>query len=221
MPGWLTRFLRSSIGKKISMALTGLLLVGFLVSHLLGNLTLFADDTGQRFADYAAGLRSFGPLLWVAELVLLALFLAHIGFAVQVTLDNRRARPQRYAVNASRGSKTLASSTMWLSGAVVLLFVIVHLVNFRFDGAFPESPAPLVKRTLSSPLVASVYLVGIAALTLHLSHAIQSALQTLGLNHPRWNPLRRRLSVALALVLGLGFAAFPIYALIAWGGNPS
>jgi succinate dehydrogenase / fumarate reductase, cytochrome b subunit len=199
------------------MAVTGLLLTGFLVTHLAGNLTLFADSDGARFTAYAEGLAALGPLVWAAEAGLLALFLLHIGFAAQTVIDNRRARPRRYAVEASRGRKTFASSTMWITGAIVLLFLIVHIWHFRLDSAFRGSPAGVVKSTLASPVAAGIYLVGIAALTLHLSHAIQSALQTFGLNHPRWDSVRRRASLTLALVLGVGFAAFPIYALIAWG----
>ncbi len=216
---WLGRFLASSIGKKFTMAVTGLLLVGFLVAHLGGNLLLFADADGERFDAYAHGLHALGPLLWAAEAGLLALFGLHVFYAVQTLRDNRRARPQRYAVPSSHGKKTLASASMPLTGAIVLGFLIVHIWHFRLDARFSDGPAALVKETLSSPLVAAIYLIGLVALTLHLSHAIQSALRTLGADHPRWSPLLSKLGLGLALLLGLGFAAFPIVALIAWGGG--
>ncbi len=219
--GWLAQFFRSSIGKKYLMAITGLLLVGFLVVHLAGNFLLYVGD-GAKFTAYARGLHDLGPLLWLAELGLVALFGLHIGFAVRTILDNRKARPQRYAVANSRGAKTFASATMPLTGAVVLFFVLVHLWHFRLDDAFKgDDPAGLVRDTLASPLVALIYLVGVGALTVHLSHAIQSALQTLGLDHPNFTPIRAKLGIGLAVALGLGFASFPVYALIAWGGGNS
>lgn len=217
---WILRFFGSSIGKKYVMAVTGLLLVGFLVAHLAGNLLLYVDDSGGKFKAYAKGLHDLGPLLWAAELGLIGLFGLHIFYALQTLRDNRAARKSRYAVSASRGAKTLASATMPITGAIVLLFVIVHLLHFRLDDAFKgDDPAGLVKSTLASPLAAAIYLVGVGALTLHLSHAIQSALQTLGASHPNFNPLREKLGLGLAVLLGLGFASFPVYALIAWGGG--
>jgi succinate dehydrogenase / fumarate reductase cytochrome b subunit len=213
---WLQSFLRSSIGKKASMAVSGLLLVGFLIAHLAGNLTLFADGNGQAFDAYAAQLRSLGPLLLAAELGLLALFLTHIAFAAWTTWQNRRARSSRYALPASHGGRTFASGTMPLTGLVVLFFLVVHLVHFRFDAAFAEGPAALVRATLSQPLPAAIYLLGALALTIHLVHAIPSALQTLGWHHPRWTPVLARTGLVLAVVLGLGFASFPVYALLRW-----
>ena len=226
MVSWLGRLFASSIGKKVAMALTGLLLVGFLVAHLAGNLLLFKDDGGAAFEAYAQKLHDLGPVLIVLELGLVALFAVHIGFAVRTILDNRRARGgsgSKYAVSASHGAKTLASATMPISGAIVLGFLIVHLVNFRFDEAFKErftgdlhgeGSAAIVMDLLAEPLLALVYLVGVAALALHLTHGIKSAFQTLGANHPHLDAWLRPAAVALAVVLGLGFASLPILALL-------
>jgi succinate dehydrogenase / fumarate reductase cytochrome b subunit len=234
MSRWFQTLLTSSIGTKVSMALTGLLLVGFLIAHLAGNLLLLRDDGGAAFDAYAQKLHDLGPLLLVAEVGLVALFGAHIALGVRTALENRRARTSRYAVDASHGGKSFASATMPISGAVVFVFLVIHLINFRFDDRFKQglaerlSPADagsgglvgaagFVADSLAAPLLAVVYMVGVAALTLHLSHAIQSALQTLGANHPRWTPLLRRGGLALSLVLGLGFLSIPLVALMRWG----
>lgn len=218
MVAWVEPFLQSSIGKKVSMAVTGLALVGFLVAHLAGNLLLFKPDDGAAFDAYAQQLHDLGPLLYVAEVGLLGLFGLHIAFAVWTTIGNRKARESRYAIAPDHGERSLASSSMPITGVIVLLFLIVHMFHFRLDGRFKDGPFELVASTLSSPLAALIYIAGVLALTLHLSHAIGSAFQTLGMNHPRWTPLLRRAGVTVALVLGLGFLSIPIYALVAWGG---
>lgn len=231
---WLQTILNSSIGKKISMALTGLLLVGFLIAHLAGNLLLYKGDGGAAFDAYAQQLHDLGPLLLVAEFGLVALFGAHIAMGVRTYLENRKARPSRYAVGAAHGGKTLASATMPLTGLVIFVFLVVHLVNFRFDERFKEGledraardgaatadlsgAAGFVAESLAAPALALFYVVGVAALSLHLSHAIQSALQTLGGNHPRWTPVLRHAALGLTVILGLGFVSIPFVALLAWG----
>jgi succinate dehydrogenase / fumarate reductase cytochrome b subunit len=222
MFSWIGRYLNSSIGKKTNMAISGLLLVGFLVVHLTGNLLLTAGDEGAKFDGYAQKLHDLGPLLYVAELGLLALFGVHIAFGLRATWENRKARPGKYAVQASHGQKTFASSSMAITGLVVLVFTVLHLLDFRFDsdfkGLFGENrgvgAADYVLAELAEPLHAAIYLVGVLGLTIHLSHAIQSAFQTLGLRHPKlFGPLRVA-ALGLTIVLGLGFAALPIYALL-------
>ena len=214
---WLDRILHSSIGRKALLASTGILLVGFLVVHLAGNLTLFADSTGEAFTSYEHALGS-NPLLPVAEIGLLVLFAVHIGLAVRVTLANREARRQGYAVRASVGRKTFASGTMIVTGVLVLAFLVVHLMDFRVPKLFgSESVADMagaVKARLATPVGGVVYLVGVGALGLHLSHGFKSAFQTLGANHPRYTPWIERLGILLAVVLFLGFALFPVYFLV-------
>jgi succinate dehydrogenase / fumarate reductase cytochrome b subunit len=190
--------------------------------HLTGNLLLTAGDEGAKFDGYAQKLHDLGPLLYVAELGLLALFGVHIAFGLRATWENRKARPGKYAVQASHGQKTFASSSMAITGLVVLVFTVLHLLDFRFDsdfkGLFGENrgvgAADYVLAELAEPLHAAIYLVGVLGLTIHLSHAIQSAFQTLGLRHPKlFGPLRVA-ALGLTIVLGLGFAALPIYALL-------
>lgn len=219
---WLATFLASSIGKKAATALTGLLLVGFAVAHLAGNLLLLKGDQGRAFELYAQKLHDLGPLLLVAELGLLALFGGHIALALRATLQNRAARRSRYAMSPGHGGRTLASSTMPLTGSFLLLFLVVHLLNFRFDGEFKArfadgqggaGAAEQVLDSMGQPLLAVLYLLAFLALGLHLSHGIQSALQTFGANHPRYTPLIKRFGLGLAALLALGFSAIGIYAL--------
>ena len=235
MLSWIGRFFDSSIGKKVTMALTGLLLVGFLAMHLAGNLLLLEGPEGEAFGAYAQKLHNLGPLLYVAEAGLIGLFGLHIGFAVRTILENRRARASsggsvggsKYAVSSGHGGKTFASASMPITGAIVLFFLIVHILNFRLDGAFKglfvhgpggesqyAKAAGVVLEEMASPLIAIIYLVGVGALTVHLSHGIQSAFQTLGANHPKFTPMLRPAGVAIAVLIGLGFASLPLFALL-------
>lgn len=213
--------LASSVGKKIVMALTGLMLVGFLVEHLHGNLKLLEDPSGKAFNDYVAFLQGFGPLLTAAELGLGALFLAHVYLAFRLTLENLQARRQGYAVRARRGGSTAGSLTMFVSGALILGYLVKHLLDFRFDPRFFEDPAALVKATLHQPGHALVYVLVAPVLALHLSHGFRSAFQSLGLNHPSWNPLLVGLGRLLAFVFAAGYAAFPLYFLFFWKDGSS
>jgi succinate dehydrogenase / fumarate reductase cytochrome b subunit len=214
MTGWWRRILGSSIGRKFVMAASGIALLGFLFVHLAGNLLIYSGEGGKAFDDYARHLEE-NPLLVPAEIALFVLFAVHIFMALRVTGENRAARRQGYAVRSSMGERTIASSSMIVTGIVVLIFLIVHLADFRIGklSAANESVglAAMVKRRLREPLGAAVYLIGVAALGVHLRHAFRSGLQTLGVNHPRLNPLLVRLGWAIAIILGLGFASFPIF----------
>ena len=217
---WLRRTFDSSLGKKYLVAATGIALVGFLVVHLTGNLLIFSGK-GESFDAYAKSLDS-NPLLPIAEVFLGVLFVGHITFALRANAANREARSQGYAVRASLGKKNLSSVSMVITGLVVLVFLVIHLYDFRWtkmsqpDGT---SLAGLVRERLSQPLGAGVYLLGVLALAIHLRHAFRSAFQTLGVNHPRLNPMLEKLTWAVAVLFGLGFASFPIYFLLSRGSG--
>ncbi|MDP6938723.1 MAG: succinate dehydrogenase cytochrome b subunit [Planctomycetota bacterium] len=218
MPSWIGRFLSSSVGKKTVLAVTGLSLVGFLVVHLLGNFSLYTGGV-EGFNEYATALEELGGLLMVAEVGLFALFVIHMGLALRIARENRLARQEAYRVNATMGSSTAASRSMAITGLIVLLFLIVHIIDFRVPtllGDMDNLGEAVVQR-LASPVGATIYLLGILALGLHLRHAIQSALQTLGIQHPNWSPLLRAGALALAAALALGFASFPVYCLLSEG----
>ncbi len=216
MLSWLIRTVQSSIGKKALMSLTGLALIGFLFVHLAGNLTYFADSSGETFDHYAETIES-NPLLPLAEGGLIVLFLVHIGMAFRVTLQNKAARKHRYAVAASHGGRTAGSRTMVLTGILILAFLILHLIHFRLQKDSIDSFAAAIKMELSKPLGAGAYVIGILALGIHLSHAFKSAMQTLGLNHPKYTPILEKVGLLIAVVLTLGFLSFPI--LVFMGGK--
>jgi succinate dehydrogenase / fumarate reductase, cytochrome b subunit len=218
---WLGKTLSSSIGKKYVMALTGLALVGFLVAHLSGNLLIYRGEGGEAFDAYESMLSS-NPLLPIAEIGLLALFVIHIVLAFRLSMQNRESRRDRYAVRASRGEKTLASASMLATGIVILFFLVIHVWDFRIGKMSANegySMAAMVKARLQTPVGAGIYGLSMIALGLHVSHAFGSAFHTLGLKHPRFNPVIGRLSVALAVLLALGFASFPIYFFLTRGAR--
>lgn len=205
----LGKLLTTSIGKKMIMALTGLALVGFLIVHLLGNLTLFVSD--EAFADYAAVYEHNAGLVYLAEVGLIVVFLVHVGLALRTSQENREAKHSRYAIRASMGKKTTGSSSMLITGAIIGVFIIIHLLDFRLDSEkSADRLATMVRERLTEPVGITIYLVGVIAVGIHVSHAFKSAFQTLGLNHPKYNPLIHWTGLALSLVLGLGFAAFPV-----------
>jgi len=218
---WLRRTFTGSLGRKYLMAATGIALVGFLIAHLAGNLLLYSGDSNEAFDAYAAALER-SPLLPVLEIGLAGLFAAHIALALRVNLENREARKHGYAVRASLGRRTLASGSMVVTGLIVLVFLLVHLYDFRIGKLMHEpgtSLGALVRQKLATPLGAGVYLLGVGALSLHLKHGFRSAFQSLGISHPHLDPLLERSSRLAAIVLGLGFASFPLYFLFKGGGS--
>lgn len=212
---WLTRFLGSSIGKKFRMALTGLLLCGFLAVHLGGNLFLYKGR--EAFNHYAEALAQ-NPLLALAEFGLAFLFLAHIAAAVRVRIEDRRARPARYECYRSSGGRTWGSATMIFSGILLLAFLLVHLKSFRFAEDNGDVYG-LVIRAFRDPLYSSFYVAAMGALALHLSHGFQGGFQTLGISHPKYTPWIERFGLAFAVLVSLGFASMPAWVAFAGGGR--
>ena len=209
---WLGNALNSSIGRKIVMGLTGLLLVGFLFAHLSGNLKLMPGfGSEEKFDGYVEFLKSFEGFLLLAELGLVALFVCHIYLALRLTMENVAARKERYVVRNDRGAKTFGSASMFATGSLILLFLIKHMLDFRFNADFHEDPSGVVVEMMSSPLHGGIYIAAALVVAVHLSHGIQSAFQSLGFNHPRWTPLVKCAGLGIAALLGLGFAAIPAY----------
>lgn len=193
------------------MALTGLLLIGFLIAHLAGNLTLYADDTGDAFRAYEHALES-NPLLPLAEIGLLVLFVTHIVLGIRVSMENREARPERYGMRASMGKRTPGSATMLITGLIIAFFLAIHIKDFRIAKALTENldMAQAVKDRMATTFGCAIYLIGVVAVGVHVSHAFKSAFQTLGLSHPRYTPLIEKISLILGAILFVGFASFPI-----------
>jgi succinate dehydrogenase / fumarate reductase cytochrome b subunit len=217
---WLLRLLSSSIGRKFVMAVTGLGLSLFLVVHLAGNLFLFAG--AEKFNNYAHALHE-QEWLPLAEAGLFLLFLAHIYLAVSLTLDNRRKRTASYAKKeskiADRSLVFLPANWMFASGAVVLGFLILHIIDMKLalrpDVAYvpetdPSAPFANTTAVLRTPLTFVVYSAGLLFLGFHLSHGVASAFQSLGWNHPKYMPLITVAGVLFAVVIAAGFFSLAI-----------
>ena len=209
-------FLKSSIGRKALMAVTGLLLIGFLITHVSANLLILLNP--EAFNAYSHKLTS-NPLIYIAELGLLALFLAHLGAGIITERRNRSARPISYGVKQNAGHtsrKTLASSTMIFSGVLALLFVPLHIWGFKF-GAYYESTthpgtrdlARLVVEEFQNPLLVGWYVFAMVVIGFHAFHGIGSAFESLGvsLNQRAWLKNGGR---ALALLIFGGFIVIPL-----------
>jgi succinate dehydrogenase / fumarate reductase cytochrome b subunit len=200
---------QSSVGKKAVMAVTGLVLVAYLISHVLANLLVF--DGPDRINRYAALLHGTGGVLWGARLVLLTAAILHILAAVQLTLRSRAARPQPYAGGREPQSSTLAGRTIRWGGALILIFLVYHILHFTTGAAHPDfielNPYHNVRTGFRSPWVAGFYLLAMLAVGLHLYHGLWSSGRSLGVSEPSPRPLRRHLALVLAGFIWLGFSA--------------
>jgi succinate dehydrogenase / fumarate reductase, cytochrome b subunit len=204
-------FFRSTVGRKVVMALTGVVLFGFVISHLAGNLLLYRGP--EAINAYALGLRHLGGLLWAARGVLLFSVLAHIWAAVSLTKSNLKARPVAYAKRKDLAA-TYASRTMAWSGPILALFIIYHLMHFTFGNVHPGfiegDVYHNVVRGFRVPWVSAFYILAMLALGLHLSHGFYSMFQSVGANHPQINAKRRGLARLLAAAIVVGNVSFPI-----------
>lgn len=206
---WLVATLRSSIGKKLMMALTGLSFIGFLAVHLAGNLTIYGGS--HAFNAYAEKLHSVGGLLVVFEFGLLALALVHVITGLTLFLQNFKARPVRYHTDAPAGGRTLSSKTMPYTGILILAFVIFHLLNFSFIDKAGRSIFTIVATAFQSPFYVILYVIAMILVALHVRHGFWSAFQTLGANHPKYMPAITALSLLLGIAFGIGFGLLPLY----------
>lgn len=202
---------RSSVGKKSIMAVSGLLLSFFLLTHMLGNSVSFLGR--DAFNTYAERLHSLGVLVYIFEIGLLTLFLIHIITGIILYLENLQARPSRYSINTSEGGRSWGSRTMPYTGAIILVFIIVHLMNFHFtDKSVPV--ADLVRKLLSSPSLAFFYIFSLVALALHLSHGFWSLFQSIGFNHEKYNPLLLKGALVFSILMGAVFILIPVLTLV-------
>jgi len=198
---------QTTIGKKVVMALSGVVIVGFTIGHFLGNLNLYR---GQEAMDaYAEFLQSLTPVLWGTRLLLLFAFGVHIWSAFSLWLRNTKARGSRYKKRHDLATD-YAARTMYWSGPILLLFVVYHLLHFTI---LPDHPGEVYRNVVEgfqNPLIAGVYIAGNVALGSHIFHGIYSAFQTLGANHPRFNAYRRDLAIAISAAITIGNLSFPI-----------
>jgi len=219
----LTAIFGTSIGKKVLMALTGIILVGFVFGHLVGNLQIFGPP--EKINHYAHLLESLGNGLWVVRGVLLVSVLLHIWSATVLTVENMRARPDNYEARKTIQA-SYASRTMRWSGVIVFAFILYHLAHFTVRVIHPEFNAwtvqlddgtvvrdvyRMIVAGFSNPLVSGFYILSIALLSLHLSHGISSLFQSLGLRTEGWGGFLDKLAVLLSWGYFLGNAAIPLY----------
>lgn len=204
----------SSVGKKLLMAFTGVLLSLFLIAHAIGNSTTFLGL--DAFNSYAEHLHSLGCLITLFEIALLIIFLIHVNFAIILYFQNLQARSTRYQVQKSSGGRTPGSRTMPYTGLVILAFIVIHLSDFHFIEKTTTIGA-LVKQTLSQPVACLVYTIAMTALILHISHGFWSLFQTFGINHPKYDKTIRTGGLGLTIILGTIFVLIPILSLV-WAG---
>ncbi|MGH3665760.1 MAG: succinate dehydrogenase cytochrome b subunit [Egibacteraceae bacterium] len=216
---WLLELYRSAIGKKYVMAVSGVILMGYVFAHMVGNLKVYLG--AAELNAYAEWLRDIGypalphsGLLWLMRSVLLVAFVLHLHAAYALTIMNRHARPTRYASKRDYVAADFASRTMRWTGIIVLLFIVWHLLDLTWGPVNPDFvPGDVYHNVVASfqriP-VSLFYVVANLALGVHLYHGAWSLFQSLGINHRRFNHWRRYFAVAFALVVTLGNVTFPI-----------
>jgi len=222
--GWFYKFSNSSIGKKFMMAVTGSFLLVFLIIHLIGNITLFFGPGA--FNAYVSALDTIKPLIRVIEVVLLAVFILHIFNGIRLWIENKKARGITYKVNGSSENSTLFSRTMFVTGSIVFIFLVLHLGTFfwRFNVYDPLGYAThhqyydVVVYFFNIWWYAVLYIIAVLLLGFHLNHGFQSAFQTFGWNHKRYFPIIQKIGTIYAIIMALGFASMPLYFLLR-GGN--
>jgi succinate dehydrogenase / fumarate reductase cytochrome b subunit len=210
------RFYRATIGKKIVMGVTGVILGGFVLVHMAGNLQVLGG--AGPINHYARLLRTSMEVLWLVRLVLLTALVLHVRAAVQLYALKAAARPIAYEKKGSRAA-TLASRSMIYTGYALGGFVVYHILHMTTGTVHPDfvegDVFHNVVTAFRNPLVAGVYLLSMAFLFMHLSHGLFSLTQSLGLSHPRYAARARVLARVLAIVIAAGFAVVPIAVLAA------
>lgn len=224
---------RSSLAKKYTMALSGLILVGFVLGHMLGNLQIFgAPDAINAYAYFLHNVLPW-EVLWLVRIVLLAAVVLHILTAILLVIENRKARPEGY--DRQQYMRTsFAARTMKYSGLVLLAFIVFHILHFtvqnidpayqnlRFDldGKNTQDVYAMVVYGFSNVWIAGFYIVSMALLCWHLTHGVASMFQSLGLRNEIWRGRLSKFAVTYGWVIFLGFAALPAASMISWYGGP-
>ncbi len=204
------------------MGLTGLFLITFLLVHCFVNAHIFYMDGGVRFNE-AAEFMGTNTLIRIMEYVLFIGIIIHIVQALILTLENRKARPIKYAVNNPSANSKWYSRSMGLLGTLILLFLIIHLKHFwvvsRFTDHITSGEETLfdeMKEVFENPLVVVVYILGVLSLGYHLLHGFHSAFQTLGLNNKKYSPIIKKAGMAFSIIISVVFAAMPLSMYLGW-----
>jgi succinate dehydrogenase / fumarate reductase, cytochrome b subunit len=232
----ITNVFQSSVGKKYVMAVTGFVLFLFVAGHLAGNLQIFLGrEAINRYGDF---LQSNPELIWPARLGLLLMLVLHIWAATKLSLENKAARPVEYMVYEPLGS-TYASRSMLMSGSIVFVFVIYHLLHYTAEvqylnltgqnfaafmepltGHIPPERHDIYKMMVvgfKQPVVSGFYVLGLALLCLHLSHGASSMFQSLGWKNDAYRPLLDKAAAIVAVLIFVGYTSIPIAILCGYG----
>jgi succinate dehydrogenase / fumarate reductase cytochrome b subunit len=205
------RFWNTTLGKKAVMAVSGIILAGFVLGHLVGNLQIFLGP--DQFNGYARTLRHLPEIVWPTRVTLLIMVILHIWSSLQLAVTKSEARPEKYVKRRSAGS-SYASRTMYMSGPILAAFVIYHLMQFTFGvGGTPYHEFDAYGNVIQGfrvPAVSIFYIIAMALLCLHLRHGLWSVFQTLGFYHPRHTPKIRRLASLVSLFVFFGFISIPV-----------
>jgi succinate dehydrogenase cytochrome b subunit len=205
------RFYASTIGKKAVMAVSGAILFGFVVSHLIGNLQIYEGP--EKINHYAVLLRTLPSLLWGARITLLIMVALHIWSSVRLASRKWEARPVGYVKKRATGS-SYASRTMYWSGPIILAFVIYHLLDLTWGKVNPRfhelSPYQNVVASFSVPWVSAFYIFAMILLCMHLYHGLWSMFQTLGMHHQRYSLILRRAAAVVAILIAAGNISIPV-----------
>jgi succinate dehydrogenase / fumarate reductase cytochrome b subunit len=212
-------FLKSSIGKKVVMGLTGLFLISFLVVHCFLNSFIFFNDGGLMF-NTGADFMAHNWLIRAGEIVLFVGLIVHMVQALILTLENRKARPIGYMTTNGNANSSWYSRSMGLLGTLLLMFLIIHLMHFWVKSRFTGLPGEdanghenlyeVMRITFDQLWVVIVYTLAMISLAYHLLHGFQSAFQTLGLNHKKYTPFIKNVGVAFSIIIPFIFALMPI-----------
>ena len=222
-------YIGSTVGAKVLVAVTGLLLAGFLIAHVAGNLLLFGGQDAMN--AYAATLKGNPALLWGARAGLIVVFLLHVGLALRLALLNRRARPIPYAYEDTVQA-SWASRHMVLTGLLIFAFLVYHLLHFTVGFTNPgdfalKDPAgrhdvyAMVVTGFNRPAISAAYLVSMVLLALHLSHGVGSMFRSVGVSSSRWIEGTRKGAKVFAVLLALAFSSIPIAVLAGFISLPA
>jgi succinate dehydrogenase / fumarate reductase cytochrome b subunit len=210
------KFITSTVGKKLLMAVTGVMLLCFIIIHLLGNSTIYLGWLNA----YGEHLHALPPLVWAFRFVMLLVFVVHVFFGIQLSLENSAARPESYAVKKDRRA-TFAGKNMIWTGVIIAGFLIYHILHFTLHVTNPAISAgvdtlgrpdvfKMVVLSFQQAGIAAVYIIAMIVLALHVSHGAQSFFQTLGLNNDKTIEVFEKIGVAAAVIFFIGYASIPI-----------
>lgn len=214
---WFLDFYRSTVGKKVVMAVTGAMLVLFLVGHMIGNLQVYLG--AEAYNHYAEALKALGAGLWAIRLGLLMILVIHLWSSFLLWRTSSNARPVSYK-KWTPDASTYASRTMRWTGPIIAAYALFHILHLTvgvqqpwFD---PHNVYGNVVRGFQNPLLSGIYIVSMLLLVFHLYHGAWSFLQSLGANHPRYNQWRKNGALVVTALIGLGFIAVPLGVLAGW-----